>query len=87
MKILLIDTEGFAGTDENINHDSRIILFSLLLSSYFIYNNVGNIDETALNGLSLIINMAKDIQVKSGGKPDYDPSLYFPSFLWVRLHN
>ena len=51
--------------DENINHDSRIFLFSLLLSSYFIYNSVGNIDENALNNLSLIINLAKDIQLKN----------------------
>jgi hypothetical protein len=61
MDILLIDTEGFGGMDENVNHDSRIFLFSLLLSSYFIYNSVGNIDENALNSLSLIINLAKDI--------------------------
>lgn len=65
MDVILIDTEGFGGMDENINHDSRIFLFSLLLSSYFIYNSVGNIDENALNNLSLIINLAKEIQFKS----------------------
>jgi len=48
MKALILDTEGFGGIDENSNHDSRIFLFSLLLSSYFIYNSVGNIDERAL---------------------------------------
>lgn len=47
--------------DENVNHDSRIFLFSLLLSSYFIYNSVGTIDENALNTMSLIINLAKEI--------------------------
>lgn len=65
MDILLVDTEGFGGMDENVNHDSRIFLFSLLLSSYFIYNSQGSIDENALNSLSLIINLAKDIQLKS----------------------
>jgi len=44
MDVILIDTEGFGGMDENANHDSRIFLFSLLLSSYFIYNSVGSID-------------------------------------------
>ena len=39
MNVILIDTEGFGGMDENENHDSRIFLFSLLLSSYFIYNS------------------------------------------------
>ena len=59
--ILIIDTEGFGGMDENVSHDSRILLLSLLCSSYFIFNSVGNIDENALNNLSLIINLAKDI--------------------------
>lgn len=84
MDIFLIDTEGFGGTDENVNHDSRIFLFSLLLSSFFIYNSVGNIDENALNALSLIINLAKDIQIKTGKTTkDQDPAQFFPSFLWV----
>jgi len=62
LDVLLLDTEGFGGMDENTTHDSRIFLFSLLLSSYFIYNSQGNIDETALNTISLIINLAKDIK-------------------------
>lgn len=65
MDIIVIDTEGFGGMDENANHDSRIFLFSLLLSSYFIYNSVGSIDENALNTLNLVINLAKDIQSKT----------------------
>jgi hypothetical protein len=69
MHIIVIDTEGFGGMDENLNHDSRIFLFSLLLSSYFIYNSVGSIDENALNNLNTVINLAKDIQTKSSGKP------------------
>ncbi|EGR32117.1 hypothetical protein IMG5_095790 [Ichthyophthirius multifiliis] len=83
MDILLIDTEGFGGMDENLNHDSRIFLFSLLLSSYFIYNSQGSIDENALNNLSLIINLAKDIQIKSKNNTNEDAADYFPAFLWV----
>jgi hypothetical protein len=85
MKVILIDTEGFGGLDENSNHDTRIFLFSLLLSSFFIYNSVGSIDENALQNLSLIVNLAKEIQVKSRGT-DSDPeeiAQYFPAFLWV----
>ena len=61
MKVLLIDTEGFGGIDEGENHDSQILLFSLLLSSYLMYNSTGAIDENAINQLSLIINLAKQI--------------------------
>ncbi len=70
MDMILIDTEGFGGMDENANHDSRIFLFSLLLSSYFIYNSVGSIDENAINTLNLIINLAKDIQTKTNNSSD-----------------
>ena len=83
MDILIIDTEGFGGTEENVNHDSKIFIFSLLLSSYFIYNSVGNIDENTLNSLAVIINLAKDIQVKSSKSENEDASAFFPSFLWV----
>ncbi|CAK64544.1 unnamed protein product (macronuclear) [Paramecium tetraurelia] len=75
MKAIIIDTEGFGGMDENVNHDTRIFLFSLLLSSYFIYNSVGNIDENALNTLNLIVNLAKDIQQNNENT--------FPQFLWI----
>lgn len=83
MDILIIDTEGFGGMDENVNHDSRIFLFSLLLSSFFIYNSVGNIDEAALNSLSLIINLAKEIQFSDKEKSEESMEKYFPSFLWI----
>jgi hypothetical protein len=53
----------------------------MLLSSFFIYNSVGSIDENSLNSLNVIINLAKEIQAKTG--EDADGNLYFPSFLWV----
>lgn len=81
MDMILIDTEGFGGMDENANHDSRIFLFSLLLSSYFIYNSVGSIDENAINTLNLIINLAKDIQTKTNNSSEDESQ--FPSFLWI----
>lgn len=81
MDVIMIDTEGFGGMDENANHDSRIFLFSLLLSSYFIYNSSGSIDENALNTLNLIINLAKDIQTKTSSSSE--DTAHFPSFLWV----
>jgi len=84
MDVLVIDTEGFGGTDENINHDNKIFIFSLLLSSYFIFNSVGHIDENALNNLSLIINLAKEIQTKASSSQQGDEIVNsFPSFLWV----
>lgn len=81
--VLVIDSEGLGAFDEDANHDTRIFLLALLLSSYFIYNSVGSIDENALQNLSLIVNLSKQIQAKSGSSSLEDISEYFPSFLWV----
>ena len=79
--------------DEDNNHDMRIFSLALLLSSYFLYNSTGSIDENALNNLSLVVNLTKHIQFKShqsieGGQDsnnndDEDLSEHFPSFMWV----
>jgi hypothetical protein len=62
LKVLLIDSEGIGAFDEDENHDTKIFLLALLLSSFFIYNSMGTIDENALNNLSLIVNLSKDSQ-------------------------
>ena len=51
LKCLLIDSEGIGALDEDENHDTKIFLLALLLSSFFIYNSIGTIDENALNNL------------------------------------
>jgi len=60
---------------------------ALLLSSYFLYNSVGSIDENALNSLSLVVNLTKHIQFKSGDSNSKDDAedlaQIFPSFMWV----
>ena len=60
-KCLVVDSEGIGAFNEDKNHDTRIFLLALLISSYFIYNSMGTIDETALQSLSLIVNLSKQI--------------------------
>jgi RNase P protein component len=86
LKVLIIDSEGIGAFDEDQNHDTKIFLFALLLSSYFIYNSMGTIDENAINNLSLIINLSKNLHVQADQKAEEDPdelAKYFPRFLWV----
>jgi hypothetical protein len=45
---ILIDTEGIGSVEEDMNHDVKVFLLAMLLSSYFIYNSVGTIDDMAL---------------------------------------
>lgn len=84
--MIVIDTEGLGAFDEDENHDAKIFLLALLLSSLIIYNSVGTIDETALNNLSLVINLSKKVQLRnrSESAEDIDElAAIFPSFLWV----
>lgn len=39
----------------------KIFSLAVLLSTTFIYNSVGSIDETALQNLSLVLNLVNNI--------------------------
>lgn len=82
----MVDSEGIGALDEHADHDNRIFSLSILLSSSFIYNSMGSIDETAIQNLNLIVNITKNIHIKSQGQEEAeakDYAEYFPSFLWV----
>ena len=84
----LIDTEGLGAYDEEINHDSKIFLIAVLISSLFIYNSFGAIDETAINSLSFVLNLSKTIKIKNNSKKlseenEADLAQYFPTLLWL----
>ena len=86
----IIDTEGLGAYDEEINHDTKIFLIAILISSLFIYNSFGTIDEVALNNLSLILNLSKSLKIRNNsnsldtqGNDEEEMAKYFPSLLWI----
>ena len=81
----LIDTEGLGAYDEEINHDSKIFLIAVLISSLFIYNSFGAIDENQVNNLSFVLDLSKTIKIKSVQLEDNEEELakYFPTLLWL----
>jgi hypothetical protein len=94
MNVLVVDSEGIGGLDEDGNHDMRIFSLALLLSSFFVYNSMGSIDENALASLSFVSNISKHIKVQThAGQKDSDLNIeqqneddltrYMPKFLWV----
>lgn len=85
ISLLILDSEGLGAFDEDANHDTKIFMLAVLLSSFFIYNSVGSIDENALNNISLVLNLTKNLQVRSTDSESDVEELanYFPSFLWV----
>ena len=77
INVLVVDSEGMGGIDEDSNHDTRIFSLAILFSSYFIYNSVGSIDENAISNLSLVVNLTKHIHIKTGAaSDDIDPDEY-----------
>jgi len=83
---ILIDTEGLGSTQRTASCDMQIFSLCILLSSYFIYNSMGAIDEQAIDDLHLVLHLAKHVHVKSKKDSKEKASelcSYFPAFLWV----
>ena len=83
--MIVVDSEGIGGLDEDNNHDSRIFSLALLLSSFFLYNSMGSIDENALSSLSFVANISELIKAKSAPSTGEDQDLvrHMPKFMWV----
>jgi hypothetical protein len=86
INVVVVDTEGLGALDEDSNHDNKIFSLALLMSSTFIYNSSGAIDESSIENLNLILNLTKHIQLKNSDTEAYDEEFIernFPSFYWV----
>jgi hypothetical protein len=85
--IILLDTEGIDAYDQTGQYSTQIFSMAVLLSSLFCYNQMGGIDEAALDRLSLVTEMTKHIRVRSAGSGGAaDPSelaRFSPSFVWL----
>ncbi|KAJ8537338.1 hypothetical protein ON010_g13258 [Phytophthora cinnamomi] len=85
--VVFMDTEGLGSTQRSQTQDTRIFALALLLSSMFIYNSRGVIDASAIEDLSLVVNLTKYIQAKAHADEETDDgsdlSVFFPDFLWV----
>ena len=95
VNVLVVDTEGMGGLDEDNSHDMRIFSLAILLSSYFLYNSMGSIDENAIQSMSFVTNLSKFIRCKTEKDQDAsdagwnteagDENLvqHMPKFMWT----
>ncbi|KAL3820413.1 hypothetical protein ACJIZ3_006318 [Penstemon smallii] len=83
--LLLLDSEGIDAYDQTGTYSTQIFSLAVLLSSMFIYNQMGGIDEAALDRLSLVTEMTKHIRVRaSGGRSTTSELAQFsPIFVWL----
>ena len=84
-KVVVMDSEGIGALDTDSTHDTKIFALSLLLSSQFVYNSMGSIDETALDTLSLVLKISNQVRVSASDEDTTTTTLasYMPRFKWV----
>lgn len=78
-----MDSEGLGGVDKDQNYDVKTFTLAMLLSSFFVYNSTGVIDENALNSLSLVALLAQRIEHLEDEEDVIHLINHFPTFLWV----
>ncbi|OMO51426.1 hypothetical protein COLO4_37677 [Corchorus olitorius] len=83
--VLLMDTEGIDAYDQTEKFSTQIFSLGVLLSSMFIYNQMGSINEASLDHLSLITEMTKLIQTRATCGKDIASELghFSPIFVWL----
>ena len=60
--VVFLDTEGFGSTVRSQGFDIKLFSLALLLSSYFIYNSRGVIDSSAIEDLSLVVELTSNVR-------------------------
>ncbi|WOK97262.1 guanylate-binding protein 2-like [Canna indica] len=81
--LLLLDSEGIDAYDQTGTYSIQIFSLAVLLSSLFIYNQMGGIDEAALDRLSLVTEMTRHIRVRSTGTTKSELGQFSPVFVWL----
>uniref|UniRef100_A0A673LNH1 Guanylate-binding protein 1-like n=1 Tax=Sinocyclocheilus rhinocerous TaxID=307959 RepID=A0A673LNH1_9TELE len=88
--LVLLDTEGLGDVAKgDSKNDGWIFCLAVLLSSTLVYNSHGTIDNTALEKLHYVAELAENIKIRSTEVADEEEEedskfvQFFPSFTWV----
>ena len=83
-KIIFIDSEGTNSTDISTKtYDSKIFALIVLISSLFIYNTHGNIDERSIADLALAAHLSDTVATNIIEDKDIIINKLAPKFIWV----
>ncbi|XP_074077843.1 guanylate-binding protein 2-like [Macrotis lagotis] len=87
--LVLLDTEGLGDVEKGNNkNDTWIFALSVLLSSTFVYNSMGTINQQAMDQLHYVTELSECIRSKSAPNSDEvenssDFVSFFPDFVWT----
>eukprot|EP01083_Nonionella_stella_P120541 361264_1 len=82
--VLIFDVEGTGYHEANKHNDMQLMVITLLISSYFIYNTKGAFDAPALDEIKFILELTKNIHTAPNQKGNgLDFKKFFPIFMWL----
>ncbi|XP_061042340.1 guanylate-binding protein 1-like [Eubalaena glacialis] len=87
--LVLLDTEGLGDVEKGDNqNDSWIFALAILLSSTFVYNSMGTINQQAMDQLHYVTELTDRIRAKASPEVDgvedsADFVSFFPDFVWT----
>eukprot|EP01084_Bolivina_argentea_P316419 548472_1 len=81
--ILIFDVEGSGFYENNKHNDMQLMVITLLISSYFIYNTKDIFDVYALNEIKFLLDLTKHIHSTPANKNGNDFHKHFPVFMWL----
>nr|QKE61582.1 guanylate binding protein 2 [Lagothrix lagotricha] len=87
--LVLLDTEGLGDIEKGDNdNDSWIFALAILLSSTFVYNSMGTINQQAMDQLHYVTELTDRIKANSSPDNNYvedsaDFVSFFPAFVWA----
>lgn len=76
-KVWLFDVEGIGDPMQNQEHDRKVSIMALLLSSLFLFQSTGYITQHAIETLSSLVTVADEINAKNENQFQY------PELCWV----
>ncbi|XP_056398116.1 guanylate-binding protein 1-like isoform X2 [Hyla sarda] len=83
--LILLDTEGLGDVEKgDCKNDAWIFSLAVLLSSAFVFNSLGTIDQQSMEQLHYVTELTKLIKLKSTEKKENtgEYKRFFPSFTW-----
>ena len=82
---IYVDTEGVGAVKATEQHDMKLLALTLLISSTFVFNSTGAIDESAITKLAFVTQLSSHVHIQQEGVPDtaQDFERSFPHFMWV----
>ncbi|XP_054576734.1 guanylate-binding protein 1 [Eptesicus fuscus] len=87
--LVLLDTKGLGDVEKGDNqNDSWIFALAILLSSTFVYNSMGTINQQAMDELHYVTELTDKIRAKSSldaneVEDSADFVSFFPDFVWT----